>query len=124
MHRSRGLGPGRTQLLHGALFGLLVRTPAQEPGAVAEAPAGKMIVLEFADQLRLERNPFGIAVVARPAAGAAGSLAGKPALAGRQLFRGISRRAGDERLQNRLQLLAVVAGEAGAEANMVELAAA
>ena len=62
----------------------LVRPPAQQPRAVAEAVAGEMVVADLDDELRLERLPFGRAL-GRPAARAARRVAGE---AGRrdQLF--------------------------------------
>ena len=44
---------------HLALRWLLIRTPAQELCAVAEAAAGEVIVLDFDDQLWRERFPLG-----------------------------------------------------------------
>src|SRR6185312_16179 len=74
-----------------------------------------MIVLKFAHQLVLERNPLNRCSIARPAAGTAGSLAAETRRIG-AFFR-------DQRLQNALQLLAVRRREAGAESDVIELAA-
>lgn len=38
-----------SQLIHGALLGGFIRTPAQQFGAVTEAPAGDVIVLHLHD---------------------------------------------------------------------------
>src|SRR5690348_2122804 len=67
-----------------------------------------MIVADLADQLGLKRLPFHGAPGA-PAAEATGRLAGK---AGRA----------DERLDNAFQLLPLLGGETGTEADMVEQA--
>src|SRR6185312_17258477 len=99
----------RPDLLHGALFRLLVRTPAQKFCPVPETSTREVIVLELAHQFGLQRKPFCIAGVARPAAGTARSLAGKPF-------------ATHKWLQNRLQLLALFPGKAGAEADVIKLA--
>src|SRR3954452_23489293 len=101
--------PRGPDLLHGALLRLLVRAPAQKFCPVAKATAGEMIVLELADEFRLEGKPFGIAGIARPAAGTARSLAGKSF-------------AANKRLKNRLQLFALFAGKARAETDVVKLA--
>src|SRR5687768_9776702 len=47
------------QLIHPALPGRLVRAPAEQAGAVAEAVAGHLIVEYFDHQLGLERLPLG-----------------------------------------------------------------
>src|SRR5579862_5293023 len=52
------LAVAASHLGEGALIGLLVRPPAKKFCPVAEAVAGKMIVADFADQLRLQRLPF------------------------------------------------------------------
>src|SRR5436309_648879 len=90
-------------LLHGALRGIFLWTPAQEFCAVAESSTGKMIVLHLTNQLVLEREPFGIAVFTGPAAGTAWSFAGKSG-------------AAHHGLKNRFQLPARLFAEAGAEA--------
>ena len=68
-----------------------------------------MVILEFAYQFRLERKPLRIAGIARPAAGTAGSLAGKSF-------------AAHEWFKNRLQFLPLFSAKAGAETNVVKLA--
>src|SRR5438270_9012437 len=90
---------GGPDLLHGALFRLLFRTPAQKLCSMAEASTGKVIVLKLAHQFGLQRKPLCIAGIARPAAGTARRLAGK-SFAAHIWF------------QNRLQLFAVLPGKA------------
>jgi len=46
-------------LIERTLLRLLIRTPAQELCAVTKAAAGEVIVLNFNDQSRCERFPFG-----------------------------------------------------------------
>src|SRR6267154_768587 len=67
----------RPDLIHGTLLRLLVRTPAEKLCPVAKAPAREVVVLELADQFWFEWKPFCVTLIARPAAGTAGSLAGK-----------------------------------------------
>src|SRR5579859_4967596 len=52
------LHAGGAHLLEDALARRLVRTPAQELGAVAEASPGEVVVLHLTDELRLEPEPF------------------------------------------------------------------
>ena len=66
----------RPHLLEGALGGLLLRPPAQELGAVAEAAAGEVVVAHLADQRGPQGLPFRGAPLG-PAAGAARRLAGE-----------------------------------------------
>src|SRR5579864_3114563 len=80
-----------------------------------------MVVLKLTHKFGLERKPFSIAVVSCPAAGTSGSFSGKAGAARGDVVAGVPRRTGDQRLQDRLQLLAVLAGEAGAEADVVQL---
>src|SRR5438094_5806148 len=56
----------RLHLVHGALARRLVRTPAQELGAVAEPAAREMIVADLHHQLRRERLPLARALRAPP----------------------------------------------------------
>ena len=63
-------------LVHGALAGRFIRTPAHEPGAVAEAATGEMVVGDFDDELRIERFPLSGAF-GGPATRSAGSAAGE-----------------------------------------------
>src|SRR5690242_20761150 len=63
-------------LLKRALLRLLVGPPAQELCAVAKAAAGKVIVLNFAHQLRRERFPFRRSLGC-PTARPAGRIAGE-----------------------------------------------
>ena len=62
----RGSKLGR-ELIECALLRILVGAPAQETGAVTEAPAGDLIVADFGDQRGLERLPFGRALGLPPA---------------------------------------------------------
>ena len=48
-----------TYLFKRTLPRLLIRTPAQKLCAMTEAAAGEVIVLDFDDELRRERLPFG-----------------------------------------------------------------
>src|SRR6476469_587542 len=105
-HSPLGRFFGRPNLLHGALFRLLFRTPAQKLCPMAEAPAGKVVVLELADKFWLEREPLRITRIACPAAGTARSLAGKSFTT--HIW-----------VKNRLQFFALFTGKAGAEANVI-----
>src|SRR5690349_18819101 len=67
-----------------------------------------MVILKLADKFGLERKPFGIAVVARPAAGASGSFSGETAIFGHEWF------------QDFFQLLSLVAGKTGAEPDVIK----
>src|SRR4029077_2710124 len=91
-------GFGWLHLVDRALFRLFVRTPAQKLCAVSKAAAGEVVILEFAHQAGLERNPFGVAVVTRPSAGTSGSFAGKAACPGGGASAAISGWPGNERL--------------------------
>src|SRR5207237_6792176 len=98
-------------LLHSALGGIFLRTPAQELSAVAEASSGKVIVLHFTHQFVFEREPFSIAVFTRPAAWASRSFTGESG-------------AAHHGLEDRLQFFARLFAEAGTEAYMIQLALA
>src|SRR5512132_3875806 len=90
----------------------LVGPPTQEFRAVAETPAGEMVVLNFNHELRVERFPFAAAFGApatRPARRSAGETA---ALLGWLL----------QLLDLRGQLFTLVRGQGGAEANVMEQA--
>src|SRR4051812_37739680 len=95
----------RTHLFEGALPRPLFRTPAQELGSVAEAPAREVVVAHLADQRRPQRHPLGRAPLA-PAAGSARRLAGET---GRLA----------QRRQDRRQLAPLVRREAGGEADVI-----
>src|SRR4051794_37679968 len=97
-------GRPRAHLLEGALLRPLLRTPAQEPGSVAEAPAREVVVAHLADQSRPQRLPRGRPTLA-PAAGSAGRLAGEP----RRLAEG---------KEDRRQLAPLVRREAGGETDV------
>ena|ERR1700704_628060 len=99
----------RSDLANGALRRFFIRTPAEKLGSVSESSAGKMVILEFADKLELEREPFGIALVLRPAAGTSGSFAGET-------------RAAHEGFEKGLKFFAIFPRKAGTEPNMVQLA--
>src|SRR5439155_25425650 len=66
----------RSNLLERALPRLLLWTPAQKFGPVAEASSREVVVLHFANLFCLERLPLGGATCA-PAAGASGSASGE-----------------------------------------------
>src|SRR4029079_5566472 len=83
----RPLGP---HLVERARLGVLVRAPAQELGAVAEAAAGEVVVAHLADEGRLQRLPLRRPALAPPA-GAARRFAGEA-------------RRRDERREDRLEL--------------------
>src|SRR5215210_6663806 len=89
---------GAPQLGERARFGLLVRPPAEELGAVAEASAGEVVVADLADQDRIERLPLRRAPLG-PAARSSRRLAGEAA-------------ASSVGLQDRLQLFLFLGGEA------------
>ena len=80
---------------------------------MTKTPAGEMVILKLTHKFGLERKPFGIAVVARPAAGTSGRFSGKagPRAAG----------FGHKWFQDLFQLLSLFAGKAGAKADMVKL---
>lgn len=80
---------------------------------MAKTPAGEMVILKLTHEFGLERKPFGIAVVARPAAGTSGSFAGKACPRAASF--------GHEWFQDLFQLLSLFTGKAGAEADMVKL---
>src|SRR5581483_12102969 len=105
LHRIGGL---LLQLLEGALLRRLVRAPAQDGCAVAEALAGEMVVADFDHELRFQRTPLRRAL-GRPAAGAARRIAGE---AGR----------GDQRFQLVGKRKLLVALDGGGEADMVQQA--
>src|SRR5689334_22267943 len=71
-----------------------------------------MVILKLADKFGLERKPFGIAVVARPAAGTSGSFSGK---AGPR-----AANFGHEWFQDFFQLLSLFAGKTGAEPDVIK----
>src|SRR5215472_4275035 len=79
--RSSFPSASRLHLFHGALPGLLVRTPAKKLCSVTKAAAGEMVILKFAHKFGLERDPFGVAFIASPTAGTTRSFAGEAALA-------------------------------------------
>jgi len=81
---------------------------------VAKTAAGKMVILKFTHEFGLEREPLGVAIVARPAAGAARSLAGKAGA--------VAACFGHERFQNIFQFLPLFTSKAGAEADVIKLA--
>ena len=87
-------------------MGGFVGTPAEQAGAVAEAAAGEVVVLELGDELGFEGLPLG-AAFGGPAAWAAGGVAGE---AGRR----------DEWLEHFGEFFALVGFEGGAEADVVE----
>src|SRR6058998_817836 len=63
------------QLLERALLRVLVGAPADEAGAVAEAPTGDLVVADLDDQRGLQRLPLAGSLgvpAARPARGASG----------------------------------------------------
>src|SRR5262249_52503415 len=95
-------------LVQRALLRRLVGTPAHQPGTVAEAIAGKVVVADFHHELRLERLPLGRAL-GRPAARPARRVAGE---AGR----------GDQFFQARGQRRLVFAADRGREAHVVQQA--
>src|SRR5260370_9359269 len=68
----------RLDLLERALTRRLVRTPSQQPGAVAEPAAAHVIVAHLADQLRAQRLPLA-GTLSAPPARPPGPLAGQPA---------------------------------------------
>src|SRR5688572_29205522 len=98
----------RGELLASALPRRLVRAAAEQPGAVAEAARGDLVVHDFDYHLRLQRLPLGGAV-GRPAARTARRVAGEPG-----------------RLDQPLQLFGpyrpILAGDRGGEADMMEQA--
>ena len=77
-HQLLELGRGQRmgELVHRALARRLVGPAAEQPGAVAEAAAGDLVVEHLDDELGLERLPFGRAL-GRPAARAARRVAGE-----------------------------------------------
>src|SRR5215212_8293738 len=62
------------ELVEGAFLRILVGPPAEEAGAVAEAPAGDLVVADLGDECRPQRLPLGRARIG-PAARAARSIA-------------------------------------------------
>src|SRR5256885_1819694 len=74
-----------------------------------------MVILKFTHKFGLERKPFGIAVVARPAAGTSGSFSGKAGPRAASFDH--------EWFQDLFQLLSLFAGKAGTEADMIQLTA-
>src|SRR4051812_29657295 len=106
LHRRSAAG----DLIHRALLRRLVRSPAEKLRAVAEPPLGEVVVLNFDDQLRVERFPFAAALgaparrAARRAAGEAAALLSCLA----QLF------------DFGRQVRALLGGECRAEADVVE----
>src|SRR5581483_11080568 len=89
---------------------VLVRPPAQEAGAMAEPPAGDMVVTHLRHQPVAQRYPFA-APLRRPAAGTAGRIAGKAW-------------AAFQRFQFAGEGGAVLIADAGREPDMIELAVA
>src|SRR5438045_3348901 len=65
------LPPSSFHLVHRALPRFLLRAPAKELRAVAEAALREIVVFDFADELRLHRLPLAGAL-GRPAARASG----------------------------------------------------
>src|SRR5438477_11133143 len=63
-------------LVDGALLGRLVRTPAQQSGAMSKALAGEVIVADFNHEFWLKRHPFG-GTLGHPAARTARRIAGE-----------------------------------------------
>src|SRR5258708_21580322 len=74
---------------------------------MAEAAAGKVVVLDLAHQAGFKRNPLGVAVGRGPAARTAWSFDGKTF-------------AAHERIEDALELFAFFVAEAGTEADVVE----
>src|ERR1043166_1610375 len=99
-------GRFRPQLILAALLRRLVRPPAQEFGAVAEAAAGDMVVAHFGDQLGPQRLPFA-GPLGAPAARPAGRIAGEA-------------RRRDQLLQLSGQRLLVLGRDRRGEADMIE----
>ncbi len=90
---------------------------------MAEASAGEVVILELAHELVPEREPFGVAILAGPAAGTSGSFSGEAFVIGRlEIVRCGSAVVADERLEDGLEFFAVLFAETGAEADVVELA--
>src|SRR6187551_485592 len=96
-------------LIHRARFWRLVRPPPQEFRAVAESPAGEVVVLHFDDELRIERFPLAAALRA-PAARPARCPASEPAALARRLF---------QLLDPGREVFALLRGERGTEADVV-----
>src|SRR5579862_1738383 len=97
---------GGCHLLVSAASRRLFRTPAQELRPVTKAAAGKMVVANFAHQLRLQPLPFATAFRA-PAARPAGRVAGES-------------RATHVWLQERLEFLALRRREARREPYVIQ----
>src|SRR5258708_32365177 len=64
-------------LIEGTLARVFFRTPPQKLCPMAEAAAGKVVVLDLAHQAGFKRNPLGVAVGRGPAARTAWGFAGK-----------------------------------------------
>src|SRR5439155_17357521 len=89
-----------------ALARVLVRPPSQEFCAVPEASTREVVVLHLADQLVLERMPFGRAL-------------GRPATRASRCVTSKTRRA-LERQQNFLEVFSLVPRKAGAEPDVIQ----
>src|SRR5258708_27249995 len=63
-------------LIEGTLARVFFRTPPQKLCPMAEAAAGKVVVLDLAHQAGFKRNPLGVAVGRGPAARTPWGLAG------------------------------------------------
>src|SRR5437868_6273419 len=94
------------QLVHGALAGCLVRSPAQETRPMTKSAAGEVVVLDLDDELWLERLPL-CGSFGAPAAWTSWCLASEAGFL-------------DQLFELGCELLLVLGGQAGAEPHVMK----